>query len=196
MSGKPAVIKTDFPFSVFSLEADTDYLLARHISFVGAGFTSRAGFFGQQACEKYMKALSVQERRAYLQTHKLLLLSDFCVDIDPFFARADTKETLRVFDLFDQLGRYGAAAKYDPLAPKDSTLSVAGVRVWHEEYRDRLDAFVFYVRGKLKFEGNFSDSLKAILERNRKDILMGTWTGRPPLRVILTKNNRAFSGYE
>jgi hypothetical protein len=55
------IVPTDLPFTAFSMEADRDYLLARMISFLGGGFHSRAGFLGQQACEKYMKALTVQE---------------------------------------------------------------------------------------------------------------------------------------
>jgi HEPN domain-containing protein len=55
----PKLVKTEMPFWSFSKEADTDYLLARMINFLGAGFHSRAGFFAQQACEKYMKALMI-----------------------------------------------------------------------------------------------------------------------------------------
>lgn len=51
----PPIIKTDVPFVVFSFEADADYLLARMIVFLGAAFQGKAGYFGQQACEKYLK---------------------------------------------------------------------------------------------------------------------------------------------
>ena len=56
----PKLIKTDFPFTFISMEADLDYLLARMIHFLGAGFHARAGYFAHQACEKYLKALSVE----------------------------------------------------------------------------------------------------------------------------------------
>src|ERR1700687_6065558 len=101
----PAVIEADFPFVVFSLEADRDYLLARHLSFTGHGFHSRAGFLGQQACEKYMKAVLVQERGKYLLTHQLFPLAEACAELDPFFAEEETKNTLRAFDSFEQVGR-------------------------------------------------------------------------------------------
>jgi len=103
---------TDFPFAVFSMEADTDYLLARMIHFLGAGlFHSRAGFFAQQACEKYLKAFSVQKTGSFLETHNLKTLAEFCEPHDSYFCEAETRRVLEQFDLFDQIGRYGGAAK-------------------------------------------------------------------------------------
>ena len=116
----PPIIKTALPFPVFSLEADRDYLLARHINILGAGFHSRAGYMAQQACEKYMKAVTVQASGDYLQTHQLILLAEHCAKIDPYFAAASTIKALKVFDEFEQVGRYGAAANFDPKAQKDS----------------------------------------------------------------------------
>jgi hypothetical protein len=70
------IIQTDMPFPVFSMEADTDYLLARLVNFLGSSFHSRAGFFAQQACEKYMKALSVQRDQSYRHAAHFDLLRD------------------------------------------------------------------------------------------------------------------------
>jgi HEPN domain-containing protein len=96
---------TDFPFTVFSMEADTDYLLARMIHFLGAGFHSRTGFFAQQACEKYLKAFSVQKTASFLETHNLRTLAEFCEPHDSYFSEAETCRILEQFDLFDQIGR-------------------------------------------------------------------------------------------
>jgi hypothetical protein len=72
-------------------------------------------------------------------------------------------------------------------------MKTKGVMIWREEYLQDLDAFVFKARSLLDYRrAKFSDSLRAILDRNRKDILTATWQGRTPLRVILTKNNRHF----
>jgi HEPN domain-containing protein len=186
-------IKTDLPFTTFSIEADRDYLLARHISFLGSGFHSRAGYLGQQACEKYMKAISVQGSGEYLEAHALLKLAKFCEKVDSFFADNNTKEILQTFDYFEQVGRYGAAANFDPLAKHTTAMKTKGVMIWREEYLQDLDAFVFKARSLLDYRrAKFSDSLRAILDRNRKDILTATGQGRTPLRVILTKNNRHF----
>jgi HEPN domain len=112
----PKTVKIDMPFPVFSTEADTDYILARMVHFVGGKFGSRAGFFGQQCCEKYMKALSVQHDGTYIETHGLLALARKCEVYGEYFSEAETKRILEQFDLFDQIGRYGGPANFDPLS--------------------------------------------------------------------------------
>jgi HEPN domain len=104
----------DFP--IFSTEADTDYLLARLIHFSGSSFQGRAGYFAHQACEKYLKALSVQMDGSYRESHKLLELAKLCEPYGSFFVDTETLRILRQFDVFDQVGRYGAAANYDPVS--------------------------------------------------------------------------------
>jgi HEPN domain-containing protein len=84
------IVPTDMPFAVFSMEADRDYLLARMINFIGASFHARAGFFAQQACEKYMKALTVQARSEYSETHNLIELAKLCESIDTYFSENST----------------------------------------------------------------------------------------------------------
>jgi HEPN domain-containing protein len=124
-----AIRKTDKPFTVRSNEADKDYLLARFISLIGGGFASRAGFFAQQACEKYMKAVTIQAKGQYDETHQLAEIAKMCADIDPYFGDREIIKIRTLFDVFDQLGRYGAAAKFDPLAPKNPEFETAGVIV-------------------------------------------------------------------
>jgi HEPN domain-containing protein len=194
MVAKPAqVVRTTLPFVAFSHEADRDYLLARMITFLGGGFHSRAGFFAQQACEKYMKAVMVQQSSSYLQTHKLMELAEACAMFEPYFGEADTNATLQAFDYFDQVGRYGAAANYDPLAQDTIELKTAGVSIWTEDHLDRLDGFVHKTRGLLDFTTTtLTDSLKAIVDMDRKSMLLATWQGKQPLRVVLTKKNRYF----
>jgi HEPN domain-containing protein len=84
------LIKPDKPFWMFSMEADTDYLLCRMINFLGSSFHARAGFFAQQACEKYMKALTIQDRSEYTEINNLVELAKFCEPIDPYFAEKNT----------------------------------------------------------------------------------------------------------
>lgn len=187
------LILTDFPFVVFSHEADIDYLLARWINFAGGGFYARAGFFAHQACEKYMKALTVQENGSYAETHKLLELAEQCKDFDPVFSKESTNDTLRQFDIFDQVGRYGASAKFDPMSQKSGPIVTAGSYVWSAADLDRLDEFVYNTRSLLDYSKvSFVDTLPLIQAKDRKNILSGTWKGRPPLRVVLTKKNRYF----
>jgi HEPN domain-containing protein len=199
---KTTLTKTQMPFWTFSKEADTDYLLARMINFLGAGFYSRAGYFAQQACEKYMKALTVEREGTYLETHCLKDLAALCVPYDPYFGEANTTAILERFDMFDQVGRYGGAANFDPLSQGKAVsgnaltigpgVELAGAFIWFEAYLNDLDAFVFKARSLLDFKGSYDDCLKSILESNPRSSITVMWKGTEPLRVILTKGNRYF----
>jgi HEPN domain-containing protein len=198
------IVQTAMPFPVFSMEADTDYLLARLVNFLGASFHSRAGFFAQQACEKYLKALSVQRDQSYAETHKLLDLAQICEPYGQFFSESETKRILEQFDIFDQIGRYGGASNFDPLSKGQSVggvsikiapgAQVAGASVWTGKHISDLDAFVFHARGFLDFEkARFGNSLKAILNNDpSKSSHLGTWRFPVPLREVLTVGNAYF----
>src|SRR4051812_26056718 len=120
-----AAKRTNLPFPAFSSEADTDYLLSRMVHFLGGSFYFRTGFFDRQACEKYMKAPLVQETKSYIPTHKLLELAEACVLLDSYYSDPNTIRILKNFDYFDQVGRYGAASNYDPLAIDTQELKTA-----------------------------------------------------------------------
>jgi HEPN domain-containing protein len=204
MAPKPPKFKrTNMPFTVFSMEADYDYLLARLISFLGGGFHSRAGFFAQQACEKYMKALAVQRNGTYLETHKLFDLAEKCEPYGTIFSEAETKRILDQFDIFDQIGRYGGAAKFDPLSKGKTVggrsikvspvVQIAGAWIWTPKHLHDLDAFVFHARAFLDFEkAKFGDGIKSVLDNNRASPLLALWEFPMPLREVLTKNNSYF----
>jgi HEPN domain-containing protein len=195
--------ETQKPFWTFTREADTDYLLARMINSLGAAFHSRAGFFAQQACEKYMKALTVEREGGYLETHKLKELAALCEPYDPYFSETNTKHILERFDMFDQVGRYGAAANYDPLSQGKAVggnaltigteVELAGTFIWFPAWIDDLDGFVFKARSLLDFgRTSYDDGLKSILENNGRSVLLVTWAGAIPLREVLTRGNRYF----
>ena len=200
----PKLTKTEKPFWIFSKEADTDYLLARMINFLGAAVHSRAGYFAQQACEKYMKALTVEREGGYLdRCHKLKELAALCEPYDTYFAEARTTAILERFDMFDQVGRYGAAANYDPLSQGKTAggialtigpeVDLAGTSIWVPAWIDDLDGFVSKTRSLLDFsKASYDDCLKSILENNSRSALVALWSGAVPLREILTKGNRYF----
>lgn len=184
---------TDKPFFVFSVEADRDYLLARLINFSGLGFAPRAGYFGQQAIEKYFKALMVQEEKVYLKTHDLVELADYCSKYDPLFRKTDFITKITIFDDFREVGRYGGEARYDPHAKKDVDYTTAGVYTWAGTNIKILDELVNILRGKLDFKAiNFSDSLNAIALNDDKDFLANEWKLPIDLRQILVSNNDYF----
>jgi hypothetical protein len=203
----PKITKADFPFTFFSMEADKDYLLARMIHFTGGAIHSRAGFFAQQACEKYMKALSVQETNAYIETHKLLDLAAACEPFDAYFSQQDTKRVLDQFDMFDQVGRYGGAANFDPMSKgkmisgaqfhPSPTLHIAGAFVWQGSYLFDLDAFVFNVRRDLNFQKQPGlDGLKSVVENNKNSYLVATWHFPVSLHQILIHQNAYFTAVQ
>ena len=186
------IIKTDMPFAMMAMEADIDYLLARLIHFSDSHFFARAGYFSQMTCEKYLKALTIQHNGTYASnTHKLLELAALCEPIDPYFGQAETKRVLELFDMFDQLGRYGAAANYDPLSMGKSVgginikvgsgTQVAGLMMWESKNLDELDGFVFKARSLLDFK-----------KIKWGDYLQDTLHGKTPWKIALTRSNRYF----
>jgi HEPN domain-containing protein len=200
-------IRTDKPFTVFSIEADHDYLLARMISFLGGGFHARAGYFAQQACEKYLKALSVQHDGMYLETHKLLELAAFGETRYPFLGHQAAKDDLARFDMFDQVGRYGGVAKYDPLSKGKQVADlkvdvgpgvlIAGAWIWTPRHLRYLDQVVVNMRRRLDFgKANFVDTLQAIMEDDQKSFFVATWRGPIPLKEVLTRDNFYFRPLE
>jgi hypothetical protein len=190
---KRKVEATDKSFVSFSSEADRDYLLARLLNFAGAAFHGRAGYLAQQACEKYLKAFSMYGLGEFAYSHKLLDLAEHCSELNPYFASPEALSSLKIFDEFAEVGRYGAAARFDPHAQKMPDMQTAGVYAWSEGYLGVLDAVVWNVRSLLDFEGyEGMDNLRAILERNRKQLFVHTWSLDMPLRVILTRKNAVF----
>ena len=92
-----------------------------------------------------------------------------------------------------KLDEYGAAARFDPHAQKTPDMQTAGVYAWSEGYLGVLDAFVGNVRSFLDFEGyEGMDNLRAILERNRKQSFVHSWSLDMPLRVVSTRKNAVF----
>lgn len=185
-------------------EADIDYLLARLIHFTGGGFHARAGFFAQMACEKYLKALTIQNEGKFADnSHKLLALAELCEAYDPYFSEAETRRVLERFDMFVEVGRYGGAARFDPLSrgqqvgdltfTKSEGVQVAGATFWSTAQIQDLDAFVFRIRAMLDFAAvGWGDALQQILDGNGNDSLSSLWSLGIPLKTVLTHQNNHF----
>jgi hypothetical protein len=139
-----------------------------------------------------MKAFMVQESKQYLESHILLALAENCSQFNLYFGERKTKEILELFDRFEQVGRYGAAANHDLLATKGEGIETKGVMVWHVAYIEHLDEFVYKVRGLLNFARKPGmDSLRRILACDNNTLLSVGWKG-PPLIKILTASNIHF----
>ncbi len=187
-------ISTDKPFPVFSLEADRDYILSRLINFSGSGFSSRAGYFGQQAIEKYFKALMVSQDKNYIKEHDLIVLSKYCSKYDSKFGKEEFLEKIKIFDDFREVGRYGGESSYDPHSKDEKYFKTAGVYSWTGTNIKILDELVSAIRIKLNFETiGFSDSLNEIAKDSKKDFLANEWKLPINLKDILTTDNSFFS---
>ncbi len=141
-----------------------------------------------------MKALSVQEENKYLRTHHLIELANYCAKFDPLFSDNKFINHLKIFDDFREVGRYGAESVYDPYARKEKHLEISGVSMWRVDYIKILDEIVSKIRGKLNHTKiGFGDSLKAILEDNKKAFLVSSWQLPISLRDILVNGNDFFT---
>lgn len=201
MAAKLNFKQTDMPFTVMSYEADMDYILARMIHFTGTGFYRRAGFLAQMACEKYLKALTIQNEKCFANnSHALPALGQYCEKYDPYFAEPETKRVLQQFDAFTEVGRYGGAAKFDPLAKGASVggwsvqfgsgVIAAGVSIWTPQCLQDLDAFVFKIRSMLDFKTlGQKDGLRAVLNNDVSYILVSEWQFPIPIHDVLTHFN-------
>ena len=154
------------------------------------------------ACEKYLKALTIQNDKQYAETHSLLDLASLCEPYDSYFAEAETKRVLEQYDMFDQVGRYGGAAKFDPLSKGKSVggqtlvkgpgVEIAGAMIWTAKHLDDLDGFVFKTRSLLDHASvKWGDGLKDILG-DGTGLMAGTWEFPVPIKEILTFKNRHF----
>jgi len=132
----------------------------------------------------------VQEEKAYLKTHDLIELANYCSKYDSIFNNADFIKKITIFDDFREVGRYGGEATHDLHAKKEKDFTTAGVYSWVDTNIKILDEIVNILRKKLDFQAiNFSNSLDAIAKNNNKDFLASTWRLPINLKEILVSNN-------
>lgn len=180
-------------FFVFLLEADKDYILARHINTLGGAYGSRAGLFGQACCEKYMKALTVERDGFYLQHHSLTRLARECEPYSDYFSLPSTKEGLELFEHFEQIGRYGAASQKDRHRVDTPELQVRGLSAWGNNHIHVLDALVHEIRGLISIEPTYIDPFRRIIANESEGMFLAdTWKGAEPIRDVLLRNNFSF----
>ena len=98
-----------------------------------------------------------------------------------------------MFDEFAEVGRYGAAARFDPKAQKETNFTTAGVLFWSDGYLQGLDSIAHNIRKMLNFEQYKNmDIVQAILDNNKNQMFVREWKLDMPIRFVLTKNNKAF----
>lgn len=184
-------VQTDKPFFVFSFEADRDYILSRLINFSGHGFSSRTGYFGQQAIEKYLKALMVYKEKGYLKSHDLISLAEYCSKYNKKFADVDFLKKIEIFNDFIEVGRYGAESNIDPHSKKEKEFTTAGVYTWTDTNIFILDEVINDIRNELLLDES-NDTLIAILNENNNNFVTSTWRLPIKLKDILVTKNKYF----
>lgn len=187
-------IQTTKPFTVFSMEADTDYIVARLVNFAGPAVATRAGYFSQQALEKYLKAYLVQEKSEYPKIHSLIGLAKQCSKLSPDFSDPDFIRKIEIFNDFTEVGRYGGEASYDPHAMSTDNITTAGAMTWSDSNIKILDELVYEIRDKLIFPAELSgmDYLNEIVVRNKASFIFAQWKLPIDITALLTTQNDFF----
>ena len=187
---KQKIISTNKPPSNFLIQADTDYLVSRLLFICGAGFFNLSAYHSQQSLEKYIKAFTVQEANKYLMTHDLEMLRMTAVVYNNYFSSMELANDLSLFNVYDQVTRYGVEATYDPHCKKNESIEIAASWSFGAGSIKVLDRLVYKIRGLLDFDKiKHSDTLRAILQNQTNDMIVGTWKLGIPIKFVLTQYN-------
>ncbi len=187
---KQKIITTSKPPSNFLTQADTDYLVSRLLFICGAGFYNLSAYHSQQSLEKYIKAFTVQEEHKYLMTHDLEELGRTAENYNNYFSLKEVKEQLSLFNVYDQVTRYGAEVTYDPFHKKNKSIEIAGMWSFGTNNIKILDRLVYNIRSLLDLNKlKHSDTLQAILKDQTSDMIVATWKLGIPIKSVLTQSN-------
>lgn len=177
MSKKSDIITTEFSAFDFVDLGDRDYIGARLLYFCGKSLSRLSAYHAQQAIEKYLKALAVQETGSYLKTHPLVESANFIKEFFPQLVEDHFLDSLRELDTPEQIARYGPFSNFDPLSKKiEGKFETKDVFVWGGDHIKKLDEVVNKIRSLVNFEGNLDrDSLQAIYEGSSKHQIILEW---------------------
>lgn len=186
--GENKWITSDKPTDFLVELADIDYLIARLL--LHTGFIYPVLFHSHQAIEKYLKALMLQEKKHYLNTHSLKRLINKIKDTEVFTVHEikRLKQLCSSLDKQYEASRYGGEARYnffvniaqlfirknkkERKATKKDGFKVAGIIMLSPNHLKKLDETISIIRPKIKKETNH---LRAIIEGNPNDSLAKNW---------------------
>jgi HEPN domain-containing protein len=175
--------------------ADSDYLAARLLNFSGYPMYKLAAYHTIQALEKYMKAFLFQEKNVFPSTHNLNKLVELCASKKSFFGQEKTKDLINLFNVNEQVSRYGSFANFDPNAKKEEgKFETKAPFTWSDTFIKDIDMLVYNIRGMINFHGNeISDNLLAILQDNKESRFVSEWRLGPiPIKYLLSAHNDYF----
>lgn len=167
---------------VFAIEAATSYFAARYLYFGGISLMNRAGFLAHSAIEQYLKAIICKYDPTQAQniSKKLHHLNRLLVEVhrltkDNIFNSIIIKETIEHFDVFDQVGRYGANAKFDPLSKSEGEILTKGVSIMNHDDIKQLDYIISICRKFVTIKTIHLDIVAQIKAKNSKSSIWLNW---------------------
>ncbi len=184
--------------NTFAIEASRCYFTARYVYLGGMSLLNGSGFFAQGAIEQYLKAVIInvdnsKVEEVYRLGHNLKKLRQLAFEItaDDEFNSEKFKTTVEYFDPFDQVGRYGSNANYDPLSHSNETLTSTGVIAWQPDYMPHLDYAIMICRQHVSIDPSSMDLVAQIKARNTKSMAWRNWQleGLKPDDVLFIDNS-------
>jgi len=181
----------------FAIEASRCYFTTRYVYLGGMTLMNGSGFFAQGAIEQYLKAVILtvdgsKVKEVYKLRHNLKKLRELAFELtnDGEFDSEMFKTAVEYFDPFDQVGRYGSNANYDPLAQTSDTLISTGVSAWQPDYIPHLDYAIMVCRKHVSIDPSSMDLIAQVKARNTKSMAWRNWQldGLKPDDVLFIDN--------
>jgi len=177
-------------------DADEAYISARLLML--AGLRTKSAFMAHLAIELYLKLLIAETRPLALRELKNMrhdlkgLLKEYVTlsaDTDVGSLSGEIEE----FDEYDQVGRYGPNATFDPQKKQNEDFMVRGGFV-QDNYLQKLDRIVAELRGKVSSatSGQGARIIENIKSRNAKHAINHDWKLETPPSVILQTDNTEY----
>jgi hypothetical protein len=166
----------------FAIEAARSYFAARYIYLGGMSIRNKAGYLAHSTIEQYLKAIickydPLQAKEISKKLHNLtnLLPTAHKATNEVIFTSSNMREIVSHFDSFDQVGRYGANAKFDPLAKIGKGIDTKGVWVMAPYSIQKLDYIVMICRKYVRIAPIHLDVVAQIKAKNKRSEVWKNW---------------------
>jgi HEPN domain-containing protein len=174
-------------------DADEAYLSARLLNL--AGLHTKSAYMAHLAVELYLKLLIAETRKLTLKDlremgHDLKDLLKQCRDSLNDKEIESLRPLIEEFDDYDQVGRYGPNATFDPNKKKGQGFMTRGGIV-QDNYLHKLDRIVAVLRSKVSAAtSNQGDrTIENIKSRNAKHAINQDWKLETPASAVLSTDN-------
>lgn len=152
----------------FLFQADQEYLAARLLLNAGAAISTKGTYHAHTALELILKAYIAQQLDEMVSGHDLEKLAVKAGEAqNPYFTDIEIIEKLKLFNPYQQLGRYGANSNHasDPFSQNDSGIQTRGVIIIDDILRNDLDELYLTIRSLVPTKQ--INGLRAVKEGNQ-----------------------------